>query len=74
VVTVDIEGAPLKARAAKFEDVEFVSFRKELSGQIGCGARKDQDPVMVVYRPEAGGDSAGILVSIEFVPLDFRPR
>lgn len=55
------------ATAAKFDDVEFVTFREDLTGTITCGAAKEPMKVYLTWKP---GQVAGsrIAVAIEFLP------
>jgi hypothetical protein len=68
-----MEGTMLEGTAPSFEAVEFISHRADLTGQITCGPRDTQDPVMLVYRSQPGTPPAATAVAIEFVPLDFKP-
>ncbi len=72
-VTVEVDGALLKPTAPAFDRIDFVTFRDDLQGQVACGPR-DNDPVMLVYRPDADKADAGTVVAVEFVPLDYRPH
>jgi hypothetical protein len=62
-----VRGADRVARfqTAKMEQVEFITYRTDLQGNVACGARTPPDPVYVTWRP---GDLDGTAVAIEFVP------
>jgi tetratricopeptide (TPR) repeat protein len=56
---------PLAAR--RFEDVEFITYRDDLSGNIGCGPLKPPLPVYATLRA-LGTPPARVVVAIEFLP------
>lgn len=65
----------LKLRSPSFDAVRFVAFNADLTdSQIGCGELKKASFAVVNYRPAAGDKTAtaGEIVSIEFVPANFR--
>lgn len=59
---------------ARFEDMEFITYRNDLSGAVTCGARKNREPVYLTWMaapdsvPAAVGTVAGRVVAIEFLP------
>jgi hypothetical protein len=57
----------LTATATKFDDVEFITFRDDLTGRITCGPVKEPMRVYLTWKP---GQIAGtkIAVAIEFLP------
>ena len=63
----------LKLHSANFDGLHVTAFTQEAGGQIGCGARKPESPVVVTYRaaPDARAKSDGELVALEFVPAAF---
>jgi tetratricopeptide (TPR) repeat protein len=67
----------LRFSAAKFDGVEFITYRDDLKGNVGCGARTPADPVYATFRPAAAGAAAksdGEIVAVEFVPRDYSPK
>ena len=54
--------------APKLDDVDFITYRSDLTGQIECGPAKQAMPVYVTWRPAIDGSGARIAVAIEFVP------
>ncbi|MEZ5286446.1 MAG: hypothetical protein R2712_16880 [Vicinamibacterales bacterium] len=64
----------IRLRGPSLETMDFVSFRADLAGAIGCGTQSPANPVLVTYRPSADEVSAGEVVVVEFVPPGFRPR
>jgi tetratricopeptide (TPR) repeat protein len=69
-----VDGRPAKLRVADFQQIEFITYREDLTGQINCGPRPTTDTVLVTYRPEtsAGADALGDAVAVEFPPPDFE--
>ena len=66
------QDAALRLEAPSFDDVEFISYRPDLSGRIECGPQRD--PVVIVtYRIATGADAAHV-VAIEFVPEGYVPK
>jgi tetratricopeptide (TPR) repeat protein len=65
-------------RATRFQDVEFVSYRDDLLGEVKCGAREPEDLVYVTWKEGApaspGGPAAKTIVAVEFLPKDYKPR
>jgi tetratricopeptide (TPR) repeat protein len=65
-------------RAARFQDVEFVSYRDDLLGEMKCGAREPEDLVYVTWKDgapaAAGAPASKTIVAVEFLPKDFKPK
>jgi hypothetical protein len=72
-VTVRVETAegPLALEAARFEDIEFISYRDDLQGQVKCGVRKPAERVQATWRPGTTATQKRA-VAIEFMPDDAR--
>ncbi|MDX6695368.1 MAG: hypothetical protein QOF02_2971 [Blastocatellia bacterium] len=51
VLTIRVGDKLLKLQRTKLEEIEFVSFSADIAGEITCGARKPENPVIVTYRP-----------------------
>lgn len=64
----------LRLHTKTFDDVEMTTYDPKSGGDIGCGPRKPESPVVVCYLPSTdkklGAD--GVLKSVEFVPADFK--
>jgi hypothetical protein len=63
----------LRFHAQKLDEIEFITYRDDLSGAVTCGARVPPDPVYVTWRagdatPLAARGPDGRIVAIEFVP------
>jgi tetratricopeptide (TPR) repeat protein len=73
--TVAVKDTVLAFAAARFEDVEFLTYREDLAGQVQCGARTPPDLVLVTYRPsQESGKVAGSMVAVEFPPLGYTEK
>ena len=76
VVTLVIRTASgmLRLKAAGFEDLDIVAFTTDAGGEISCGPRKPENPVVVCYLPasDVRAKVDGKARSIEFVPKDFK--
>lgn len=75
--TIKSENRQLRLSAETFDALTLVSYSRESSGgQVGCETFKKAAFAVVVYRPlpsaQANGKSAGEIVSIEFVPENFK--
>ncbi len=68
------EKGVLRFSAQDFDGINITTFASEVRGELTCGARKGEDFVVVTYKPakEAREKTEGTLVSIEFVPKDFK--
>ncbi len=69
-IQVRLPGRTLRLTAARLEDIEFISYRRDLTGAVECGPRVPMG-VHVTYRPavdRSAGDAAGTAVALEFLP------
>jgi tetratricopeptide (TPR) repeat protein len=73
VVVRTPEGTTVRAHAAKFDQIDLVTYREDLRGEVQCGPRAAADPVLLTFTPDAGSTSSGTAVAVEFVPLDYTP-
>jgi hypothetical protein len=64
----------LRLLTKTFDDIELTTYDPKSGGEITCGPRKPESPVVVCYVPSTdkklGAD--GVLKSVEFVPADFK--
>jgi tetratricopeptide (TPR) repeat protein len=71
VLTVRVGDKLLKLQRAQLEQIQFVSFSADIGGDITCGARKPENPVIVTYRPtkttNARAKFDGEVISVAFV-------
>jgi tetratricopeptide (TPR) repeat protein len=73
VVVQTPDGATLRARAARFSQIDLITYRDDRQGGVQCGARAVADPVLLTFTPDASSTSSGKAVAVEFVPLDYTP-
>ena len=73
VVVRTPDGATLRAHAAKFNQIDLITYRDDLRGDVQCGARATADPVLLTFTPDAASTNSGKAVAVEFVPLDYTP-
>ena len=66
-------GASVRVHASKFDDIDFVSYRDDLRGQVQCGPRTPADRVLLTFKPDPNSTTSGTAVAVEFVPLDYTP-
>jgi hypothetical protein len=54
----------------RLDAVDFISYRKSLTGAVSCGARTPPDHVYVTWREVSGspGGVKGRAVAVEFLP------
>ena len=74
VFHVKVGGRVLKLHTESFNNLHIMAYTREAGGQITCGERKPESPVVVAYRPAADAKSKtdGSLAAVEFVPADFQ--
>ena len=63
----------VKAGAAKFADVEFLTYRNDLKGNISCGPVTPALPVYLTWRAGATAGSR-LAVALEFLPKKDGPQ
>jgi tetratricopeptide (TPR) repeat protein len=73
VVVRTPEGATLRAHAAKFNQIDLITYREDLRGGVQCGARPTADPVLLTFTPDANSTNSGKAVAVEFMPPDYTP-
>ena len=63
----------LKLHTDGFERMDIRTFTRDVAGEITCGPRKPENPVVVTYLPaNAGRKVDGEATALEFVPKDFQ--
>lgn len=74
VFVVKVAAGILRLRTAKFDDIEITTYNPDVKGDITCGARKAEEPVVICFLPltDKRLKTDGTLKSIEFVPADFK--
>lgn len=71
---VKVNGQILKLESASFESIQITAFTQEAGSEIGCGVRKPENAVVIVYRPSTDGRAKtdGTMLAIDFVPAGFQ--
>ena len=72
--SVRVENEILKLKSENFDSLLLMSFSAETDSEIGCGTIKNEAFAVISYRPSANANakSAGEILSIEFVPKNFK--
>ena len=63
-------------KAARFEAIDFISYRSTTPGTISCGPRRPAEDVYVTWRRDevaAPSGTQGIVVAVELLPDGFVP-
>jgi tetratricopeptide (TPR) repeat protein len=58
----------VRASASRMADVDFISYRDDLSGTIGCGPVKDPMRVYLTWRTDVAKPEVKLAVALEFLP------
>jgi tetratricopeptide (TPR) repeat protein len=74
VYAIKEDKGSLRLSSKDFDGINIMTFTNDVGGELTCGARKGEDFVVVTYKPlkDARAKTDGMLVSIEFVPKDFK--
>lgn len=73
VLVIATSNGPVRVRGEALDQIDFVSFRADYSGTISCGPQAQPPPVMVTFRPDVQGDTAGEIILVEVVPPGYKP-
>jgi hypothetical protein len=68
-----VKGATTRVRVPGLSVLQFISYRPDLLGEIGCGVRTPADPVLVTYLATENQPTIGTAIAVEFVPVDYKP-
>lgn len=70
VLTVRSGARLLKLQSKGLEDIEFVTYSPDVSGDVTCGTRDPENPVIVTYRPSknARAKTDGDVLVVSFIP------
>jgi tetratricopeptide (TPR) repeat protein len=63
----------MRLTTTAFDKVEFLTYRPDPPGSVGCGARKAPERVYFTYRPGTTTGLDGAVVAIELLPDDYQP-
>ena len=72
VLVVKVDAETVRARAATFNAIEFITYRDDTRGRVECGPRKAPERVLLTLQLDAGTRLRGRAVAAEFVPDDFE--
>ncbi len=75
IYTMKVDNRHLQLRSENFDSLFLMTYDRDMSdGQIGCGTIKKDSFAVIIYRPfdDAKTKIAGEIVSIEFVPKNFK--
>ena len=74
VLEIKTSNGSMRFHAARFEDVEFLTYRDDLRGAVMCGPRANAEPVYLTWKPISEilpaplGKINGRGVAVEFLP------
>ena len=71
VLVAKVDAETVRARATKFDEIEFITYRQTTGGRVECGPRHSPDPVLLTLRLDPGTRTRGVAVAVEFVPDDY---
>jgi tetratricopeptide (TPR) repeat protein len=69
---VEASGATLRLAAAKLDQVQFISYRQDAPGSVGCGTFPNSHRVLATYKKLANGGLEA--VAIELLPDGYEPK
>jgi tetratricopeptide (TPR) repeat protein len=74
VLIVESGGRTFRLHNNSLNKIRFVTYTAEVRGQVTCGLRAQDTPVLVTYRPakDAARQTDGEVVAVEFVPKDWN--
>lgn len=66
-----------KIRSFNLSTVQLIAYTQLAGGQLGCGARKNEENVIITFRPATDAKDAkakidGDAITVELVPKDFK--
>ncbi|WP_396625906.1 hypothetical protein [Luteitalea sp.] len=70
---VDVEGTLVRLTAAAPAALKLVTFREDLTGDLGCGPRATLDALYATWQPAPDEATPGTAVALEFVPRGYVP-
>ena len=78
ILQIETASGPVPLATARFEDVEFLTYRQDSPGSVPCGAQRPAYRVLATFRtdapPIAGAPTANRAVAIELLPDGYVPR
>ena len=75
VFTIAVDDRVHRFAVAKFDEVEFLTYRSDAPGSVRCGAIQPPSRVLATYRPAGTPEGIdGQLVDIELLPDGYTPK
>ncbi len=78
VMQVDTPDGAIRIAAARFEEVEFLTYRPDMPGSVACGPQRPAYRVLATFRtsqePIAAAKTPNRAVAIELLPDGYTPR
>jgi len=74
VLVAKVDEGTVRARAAQFDAIEFITYLENSEGRVECGSRKTPENVLLTLQLDAGTRLNGVAVAVEFVPDDYKPQ
>jgi hypothetical protein len=68
VFHVQTADGPAQTAATRMADVEFITYRDDLTGKIGCGPMKPPMSVYLTWRADSAKPAIKLVVAVEFLP------
>ncbi len=74
VYTIKVGDRVMKLRSDTLVNVYMVAHANDEMLEVGCGPRKPESAVVIIYRPvaDARRKTEGVAISFEFVPIKFQ--
>lgn len=70
-LVVETGSATLRLAVTKLDQVQFISYRQDSPGSVGCGTFPNAHRVLATYRTQDSGSLEA--VAIELLPDDYDP-
>ena len=73
VVVIRTADGAVRARAARFEDIQFITYRKLASQQVTCGKQNPAYEIYLTWREGTPPATDRTAVAVEVLPEGFIP-
>jgi hypothetical protein len=73
VLIVQTGSGDLRIAGPALADIDFISYRADLTGSVNCGVQSPAMPVLITYGLSPDLSVAGEVAAVEFVPNGYRP-
>lgn len=76
VLIVRVGDRLLRLQNDGLENIEFVTYSPDINGDVTCGTRKPENPVIVIYRPSKNDRAKfdGDVLVVNFVPKELLEK